>query len=405
VGVVRFEDTVATHIGTRAYDEYRDNAVTSAAQDDRDAGTGPSRQPIGVPCDAENDEGQRQDRTQRRQAAAAQSVALAELDRGECAGRERRKAGCTLAQRELRRKRHGPGANRRAHDGGGKQRHKGGGERTEQPGGMVAAGHVRRPQAASVREDGDEHRKRDARPQPLQRHTPILRTRTSRFPVALRDLIPPRDVRRGFEKSPPGPDAGKPHLPQDVPTRHMRPTTKGRVPNETSDAVGLIITLLVRFPEIATIVSHPTDGTLTLSFGITSALDRVSVMAVRDSVNEHVRALLACGRDEPDALEVRCDSDAGMSFVRITRDVRSLTREELHVLVAVLADRFGERLVKSPASDDAFDDDVAADEVVEYALEALRDPAHQRSLVGYREEKRVLVYFMKAKKAKARART
>lgn len=185
----------------------------------------------------------------------------------------------------------------------------------------------------------------------------------------------------------------------------MRPTTKGRVPNESSDAVGLIVTLLVRFPEIATIVSHPTDGTLTLSFGIASALDRGAVTAVRESVNDHVRALFLSGRDEPDTVDVRCESDAGLSFVRITRDVRSLTREELHVLVAVLAQRFGDRLVENPASDDVFEDDGAADELVEYALEALRDPAQQRSLVGFREEKRVLVYFMKGKKAKARART
>lgn len=185
----------------------------------------------------------------------------------------------------------------------------------------------------------------------------------------------------------------------------MRPTTKGRVPSEASDAVGLIITLLVRFPEIATIVSHPADGTLTLSFGVASALDRATVVTVRESIIDHVRVLLGCGREMPDALEVKCESDAGMSFVRITRDVRTLTREELHVLVAVVTDRFGALLVKSPASDDAFEDEAAADEVVECALEALRDPAQQRSLVGFREEKRVLVYFMKTRKAKARART
>lgn len=185
----------------------------------------------------------------------------------------------------------------------------------------------------------------------------------------------------------------------------MRPTTKGRVPSEASDAVGLIITLLVRFPEIATIVSHPTDGTLTLSFGIADALDRATAAIVRESVIDHVSVLLTCGREHADVLDVRCESDAGMSFVRVTRDVRSLTREEFHVVVAVIAERFGDRLVKSPAADDAFEDDATADEVVEYALEALRDPAQQRSLVGFREEKRVLVYFMKTRKAKVRARS
>ncbi|GAC1303819.1 MAG: hypothetical protein NVSMB21_03500 [Vulcanimicrobiaceae bacterium] len=185
----------------------------------------------------------------------------------------------------------------------------------------------------------------------------------------------------------------------------MRPTTHDRVPSESSDAVGLIVTLLVRFPEIATIVSHPTDGTLTLSFGVVGALDRASASEVRERVNDYVRALLTCARETPSVLEVRCESDAGMSFVRVTRDVATFTREELAVLVAVLAERFAERLVRGPGADEAFEDDDVADEVVEYALEALREPAQQRSLVGFREEKRVLVYYMKGKKAKARART
>ncbi len=187
----------------------------------------------------------------------------------------------------------------------------------------------------------------------------------------------------------------------------MRPTTNSRVPSEASDAVGLIITLLVRYPEIATIVSHPTDGTLTLAFAIAAALDRSTERDLRESVIDHVRALLELSGDTHDTLGIVCESDAGMSFVRITRDARSFTREELQVLVALLADRFAARLVKSPAADDdACEDEGAADELVDYALEALRDPAQQRSLVGFREEKRVLVYFMKSrKKAKARART
>ncbi len=187
----------------------------------------------------------------------------------------------------------------------------------------------------------------------------------------------------------------------------MRPTTKGRVPSEASDAVGLIVTLLVRYPEIATIVSHPKDGTLTLSFAVTGLLERASDRDIREHAIDHVRVLLDLGRETAGTLEVACESDAGMSFVRITRDARTFSREELQMLVAVLAEAFGDKLVRSPASDDdALDDDGSADELVDYAIEALRDPSQQRSLVGFREEKRVLVYYVKVrKKAKARART
>ena len=186
----------------------------------------------------------------------------------------------------------------------------------------------------------------------------------------------------------------------------MRPSLASR-PSETSDEVGLIIALLVRYPQIATIVSHPADGTLVLSFAVRGKVERRVERAVRETVTEHVRALLEHGRERPDALAVACESDDEMSFVRITRDARSFSRDELQLLVTLLADRFGQSLVQSPAADDdAFEDDGAADELVEYAIEALREPEQQRSLVGFREEKRVLVYYVKSrKKAKARARS
>ncbi|MBD5606956.1 MAG: hypothetical protein IAI48_17990 [Candidatus Eremiobacteraeota bacterium] len=186
----------------------------------------------------------------------------------------------------------------------------------------------------------------------------------------------------------------------------MRTLSKARLPSESSDAVGLVVALLVRFPEIATIVSHPTDGTLTLAFAIDARIDRRTELETREGVSEHVRSLLDVVGERADCLTVVCEADESTSFVRVTRDARSFSREELQMIVALLCDRFGATLLRSPAADDdAFDDEASADELVEFAIEALRDPAQQRSLVGFREEKRVLVYFVKRKKAKARGRS
>jgi hypothetical protein len=115
---------------------------------------------------------------------------------------------------------------------------------------------------------------------------------------------------------------------------------------------------------------------------------------------------MAHAGEQTDVLAVECESDRATSFVRVTRDVRTFTREELQLLVVLLTDRFGATLYRSPSEDDGYEDEASADELVDYALEALRDPESQRSLVGFREEKRVLVYFVKSrKKAKARARS
>ncbi len=185
----------------------------------------------------------------------------------------------------------------------------------------------------------------------------------------------------------------------------MRSTAASRA-QEASDAVGLIIALLVRYPQIATIGSNPAQGTVTLSFAVRGRLERTVERQLREAVGEHVRSLLELTRERFDALTVVTESDAAVSFVRVTRDARTFSREELQLLVALLAQRFAERLVQSPADEEALDDENGSDEFVEYALEALRDPAQQRSLVGFREEKRVLVYFVPSrKKAKARARS
>lgn len=175
---------------------------------------------------------------------------------------------------------------------------------------------------------------------------------------------------------------------------------------ESADTVNRVVALLSRFPELHSVRSNPADATLTLSFAVSERLDRATSRVVSDRVGEHVRALLDLRGDEPGKVALSCDRDAAVSFVHVTRDARSFTREELELLVALFADQFGDRLVRDGDDETAGDDPIARDEQVEVALDALRDPTQRQRLVGFREEQRVLVYFVHARKrAKARARS
>ncbi len=176
---------------------------------------------------------------------------------------------------------------------------------------------------------------------------------------------------------------------------------------ESTDTVNRVVALLVRFPEIHSIRSNPADDTLTLSFAVGRRLDRDSVRTFADAISDHVRAILELRGDEPVTLNVAAERDASVTFINVTRDFASFSREELELQIGIFEDRFGALLVKNPASDEPMDDDAAAAdaELVESALEALRDPAQRKRLVGFREEKRVLVYFVHSSKTKARARS
>ncbi|HVN69588.1 MAG TPA: hypothetical protein VMU38_08085 [Candidatus Binatia bacterium] len=175
---------------------------------------------------------------------------------------------------------------------------------------------------------------------------------------------------------------------------------------ENPDTVSLVCALLVRFPELTSIRSGPADRTLRLTFAVRRRFDRAAQRALAEALEEHVTSFLALGKDAPAILGVECEGDRSLTFVHVTRDLESFSKEELELQVGFFSDRCGEALVRSPHPDDHLDSDPAAeDEAALYAIEALRDPAQSKSLVGFREEKRVLVYFLKTqKKAKASAR-
>jgi hypothetical protein len=175
---------------------------------------------------------------------------------------------------------------------------------------------------------------------------------------------------------------------------------------ENADTVSLVCALLVRFPELASIRSGPADRSVRLTFAMRQRLDRAAQSGLTEAIEDHVRSFLALAKDEPEIVRVECESDRALTFVHVTRDLESFSKEELELQAAFLRERCGDALIRNPLPDDHLEGDPAAeDEAALYAIEALRDPAQSKSLVGFREEKRVLVYFLKSqKKAKASAR-
>ncbi len=179
-----------------------------------------------------------------------------------------------------------------------------------------------------------------------------------------------------------------------------------RLPVENADTVSLVCALLVRFPELASIRSVPVDRTVRLTFALKQRLDKSGQSALRESLEDHIEGYLLLAKDEARVLGIECESDRSTTFVHVTRDTESFSKDELELIVALFAERFRDTLVRNPLPEDHLEaDPVAQDEAALYAVEALRDPSQSKSLVGFREEARVLVYFLKSqRKAKASSR-
>ena len=185
------------------------------------------------------------------------------------------------------------------------------------------------------------------------------------------------------------------------------PVFRPRTAFESADTVNRVVALLVRFPELHSLRSNPAEASLTLTYAVNRRLDAAAVRALAESIGEHVHSFQALGGEPIEQIAVTCEQDVDVTFVHVTRDLASFSPEELALQSAVFVERFGAALLTNPQSEPAGDEEAGdVEDSVELALDALRNPAQRQRLVGVREEKRVLVYFVHARKrAKVRARS
>ena len=165
---------------------------------------------------------------------------------------------------------------------------------------------------------------------------------------------------------------------------------------ESNESVNLIVSLLVRHPEISRVIIKPRSAAIALFFIVRASLDAGERSRFRRTVVEHTRALGALGRSGGLEVEVRFSAGDGLTFVEIERDGKTIGRDEIAMIVGLVAQTFGEKLVVNPPAEEGDDDQMVQEESVVSALDAVQRGRHRKGLVGFRDERRVLIYFGKS---------
>jgi len=169
-----------------------------------------------------------------------------------------------------------------------------------------------------------------------------------------------------------------------------------RLPDESNDSVNLIVSLLVRHPELSRVRIKPRFAAIAFFFIVRERLSDNEQARVRARVLAHVHALHRLDGTRAPRIDVRFRTERNATFVEIERDTRTLAREEISLVVELVALEFGERLMVNPPSDEALDDDLGGrDDAVGSALDAGRRGKQRKGLVGLRDDRRVLIYFGK----------
>ena len=163
----------------------------------------------------------------------------------------------------------------------------------------------------------------------------------------------------------------------------------GVTPSEAAmDGVQLVASLLMCFPEMAKVTLDSEDSGVWLDFTLKDVPSEERMKKADRMITDSMRLYH----------ELEGFSSAKLAFfyakgaLRIFRDIDSLSRAELDILVSVIRDNFDDLLLADTVNN--IDEDVLFNqsEMIDHRIRFLRKNHIHENMVGIREEGRVMVY-------------
>lgn len=157
--------------------------------------------------------------------------------------------------------------------------------------------------------------------------------------------------------------------------------------NYLNYSTGLLVSILLRYPEIVTIACTFEQQTMVLKFLASKGFDFSTIKI------KLFQALEMFHKIEGRQMK-RCDIEiyeSEMDMIMISRDLSSITHSEISLIVEMMKDELANKLI---ADDSSLPEEeiILQDEVISHMIAAIRTNGTEKSLTALRDEGRVLVF-------------
>lgn len=161
---------------------------------------------------------------------------------------------------------------------------------------------------------------------------------------------------------------------------------------DVTDSVGLLISILVRYPEVAAINFDPWEHNLKFSFICSREINGEEIQQFKTHVLDHVRAFNFLEKKETPLVEITHQVFDDLTLIEVKRDVNTLAQDEIALVVEVFY-QFWEKDLVSDLGENLIEEDlVIQEEIIEHMLESVKDSLGNKRLYAFREEGKVLVF-------------
>ncbi len=154
----------------------------------------------------------------------------------------------------------------------------------------------------------------------------------------------------------------------------------------------LLISLLMRFPEVMTINYDARRDYVKFTFMLDGKVDKLKFISFRDSLSESL-AVYQDLTDENFFMSAKLVRSGKLTLLELCGCTTTLTLEAIQLVTGVIEAIFGDILFRDAETLDVIKDDelIRQEEIIEYLL-SHNNAAKQESLIAFRESGKVYVY-------------
>ncbi|OPY58208.1 MAG: hypothetical protein A4E55_01103 [Pelotomaculum sp. PtaU1.Bin035] len=162
--------------------------------------------------------------------------------------------------------------------------------------------------------------------------------------------------------------------------------------NDVTGSVGLLISILVRYPEVATINFDPENQLLRFTFMFSKVLDDNELSNLKAKLMDSIEVYNFLEGKETSLISLSGQYCDNLTIIEIQRDVETLDQEEIALIVELFRQCLNNSLVTEENVQCIEEDLIAQEEMIGHMLESMKGSSQDKYLFAFREEGRVLVF-------------
>jgi hypothetical protein len=162
--------------------------------------------------------------------------------------------------------------------------------------------------------------------------------------------------------------------------------------DDVTDSVGLLISILVRYPEVATINFDPENHLLKFTFIYSQVLGDNELENLKDNLMNSIEVYNLLEGKDTRLVSLNRQVYDNLTLIEVQRDVDTLVQEEIALIVELFHRHLNANLVTEENDQFIEEEIIAQEEMIDHMLESIKGSTEDKFLFAFREEGRVLVF-------------